>query len=73
MQKVLFSILFSLVAGSGFSCEIYKGDLSLDFMCLKSEVKALTVLIDVDKDKNQSIANVAELRGEQDKGLKVIQ
>jgi hypothetical protein len=68
---VLFVGLFSI---GTIACEIYKGDLSLDFQCLRQEVRVLSVLGNQPEEVKKRSLVIAEqgLDGNKEE-IKVIQ
>lgn len=59
MHKTILGLLFVLGTSSALSCEIYRGDLELDFACLKKEVKELTLIIERIPSQEQEVKVLA--------------
>ena len=68
---VLFVGLFSM---GSMACEIYKGDLSLDFQCLREEARVLSVMGNQPEElKKRSLVIAEQGLDEAKEEIKVIQ
>ena len=61
------------VSISGFSCEIYQGDLKVDFKCLQSEVAVLEQIVNKGEKQAPVLISAADLEEREKDASKVIQ